>query len=372
MYAENTDAKDGGDNIAELRNTKFEYMSADNAKYRFATLNDEAKSYLEENGYVVIANVLSSDELKNAIELLWKYLKSIGWRRNDLSTWKDFPGYTSHGVIYKYGIGQSEVQWYTRTCPKVLETFSKLWNVKQTELLTSFDGVGIFRPYDKNPDWKTHGQWFHVDQNPQFKPNLDCYQGAIPLYDQNEYSGGTVVIPKTHTSFQEIFKTIPHRNKNLVSIPAKHWVLNQKKLLVCAKAGDIILWDSRTIHCNTPPLIEVSQQNNLLNYFKKEKEINENENENEVKKDEKVNQNDNNDNEKKKKEFVRLVSYVCMTPKSKANESTIQKRKLAYENLVTSTHIPHEYYVASSPDVSDAQKQKLDKLSDIGKSLIGI
>jgi len=75
---------------------------------------------------------------------------------------------------------------------------------------------------------------------------------------------------------------------------------------------------------------------------------------------------------KKKKEFVRLVSYVCMTPKSKANESTIQKRKLAYENLVTSTHIPHEYYVASSPDVSDAQKQKLDKLSDIGKSLIGI
>jgi len=36
----------------------------------------------------------------------------------------------------------------------------------------------------------------------------------------------------------------------------KGWELfdDLKSIVVCCKAGDLVLWDSRTIHCNAPRL----------------------------------------------------------------------------------------------------------------------
>lgn len=54
-------------------------------------------------------------------------------------------------------------------------------------------------------------------------------------------------------------------NIDYVSIPRNDPVLtSQQAILVCAKAGDLILWDSRTVHCNTPALAEVNYYSDLL------------------------------------------------------------------------------------------------------------
>ena len=131
---------------------------------RFESGSDESIEYLEEQGYVDIKNALSSSEAAKTLELLWDYLEGLdtGIDRNDVSTWGDerWPTCAHGGIMPSYGIGHSEAQWYLRGIPNVKKAFAKIWNTD--ELLTSFDGVSLWRPWNINPDWKTEsGQsWF--------------------------------------------------------------------------------------------------------------------------------------------------------------------------------------------------------------------
>ena len=51
-----------------------------------------------------------------------------------------------HGAILpSYGVGHSAAQWYIRDIPKVKQAFAQVWDTN--ELLVSFDGVTIWRPW---------------------------------------------------------------------------------------------------------------------------------------------------------------------------------------------------------------------------------
>lgn len=45
--------------------------------------------------------------------------------------------------------------------------------------------------------------------------------------------------------------------------------------------------------------------------------------------------------DKPKNELLRVVSYVCMTPKSLASETVLRARRQAFRNGVTTGHWPH-------------------------------
>lgn len=102
-----------------------------------------------------------------------------------------------------------------------------------------------------------------------------------------------------------------------------------RPVLVCAKAGDLILWDSRIVHCNTPALRMANYQRDLL--------------------------------EKKtepfpclpmpedgKGELLRLVAYVCMVPTSHASAEILQQRKQAFLHRLPTPHYP-TYEIAFCP-----------------------
>lgn len=77
--------------------------------------------------------------------------------------------------------------------------------------------------------------------------------------------------------------------------------------LVCCRAGDLVLWDSRTIHCNTPaPQPDLGRLET--------------------------------------KELLRAVAYVCMTPKRFASTETRRLRRCGFEARVSTSHWPHEYH----------------------------
>jgi hypothetical protein len=55
------------------------------------TLND-GLAYLNENGYVVISDVMNEDEINVSKELLWKFLKDVSngtIQRDQPETWSD-------------------------------------------------------------------------------------------------------------------------------------------------------------------------------------------------------------------------------------------------------------------------------------------
>jgi hypothetical protein len=343
-----------------------------------------AKSYLEKNGYAVYTNVISPEQIEHAKGLLWDWLEGLGTgiSREDPETWgnSQWPEDFDNGIIFDYGIGQSEFLWYLRGQPNVRHIFSSLWGTE--ELFVSFDGCGVFRPTKYNPNWRTKGGWFHVDQNGLRKQGCVCFQGLINLVDAGVNEGGLVVGPGTQLKHAQYFKTYPkvgrYNNGELkgdfIKINPNHLVeffkLKPKKL--CLPAGGFIVWDSRTIHCNTPAL-NPSEITLTKNYERIPHPFNANHSKGKV-----------SMHRKSAIELERIVAYICMLPPPtdpKVRIDLVKKRIQAVSKGITTNHWPNEYTPSKSIPPRDSRNMYeikwsyqdiTPRLDDNQKRLIGM
>jgi len=258
-----------------------------------------------------------------------------GIDREDKSTWKasNWP-HNSHGIIQHYALGQEQFVWDMRMEESVINIFAQIWGTRK--LLVSFDGANLSRPSQINrPDKK----WEHVDQGPK-KLGFQCIQGSVNLLDCGEEDGGLVVYDgshKLHTAFFEAHTEAKHgdwylfcREKGELDFYA-----SCKQIKVCAKAGDMILWDSRTVHYATRP---TGKRN-------------------------------------------RSVIYICMTPAEWAHETAIKKKKKAFADKRMTTHWPHcpilfpvkpRSYGKKEVETHFPVSRKLATLNSTGKRLAGL
>lgn len=226
------------------------------------------KQYFQEQGYVVINNVLNDSQIKTAKTLLWEFLTNLNsnLNRNDSTSWinSNWPQTAlKKGIVSGYGAGQSEFMWYLRKRESIKIPFAKIWNCDIGNLVPSFDGFSIFRPLNNHPEWKTDDSlWYHVDQNGHDKPGFICVQGQVLLTDSDEHDGGFVLIPKSQSVFCKIFQRLPDLGKGEIDFirfnptdinspwyyEFKDYQLSPVKL--CVQKGSMVLWDSRTTHCN--------------------------------------------------------------------------------------------------------------------------
>ena len=76
---------------------------------RFEPSDAAAVEYLEEHGYVIIANALTMTEASTAMDKLWSYLEGLktGIDRGDPDTWDDnrWPTAVHGGIQRGQGIG---------------------------------------------------------------------------------------------------------------------------------------------------------------------------------------------------------------------------------------------------------------------------
>jgi hypothetical protein len=84
----------------------------------------------------------------------------------------------------------------------------------------------------------------HVDQNPITYPEFSHLQGMVALSDMNERTGVLSVVPKSPAFFTDYLQWVEGRES---------YIPNQSPTLptflgLCVKAGDLIIWDSRTTH----------------------------------------------------------------------------------------------------------------------------
>jgi len=297
------------------------------------SLNDPETylSFLEEHGFVVIADVLSSDEVEEAKGLFWDWMEGLGSGidRNDINTWinKKWPAKARFGtgVIHTCGIGQSDLQWYTRTRPAVRQVFENIWETK--ELLTSYDGCAAWRPWHANEaasEWKTTPSWLHVDQNPATNVGKECFQGQVTLTSSTPMTGGFTCIPGSHKVFPEFHEPFKKCNQKLWRLNfkgiKKHPVQKMERIHVCCEAGDMIIWDSRTMHASTHAFEQPDTSPNDL---------------------------------------LRLTSFVCMTPRlDSLSNAFLGKRAAAIENYDTTSHVPYEWHATDDLNTSNNTRSK--------------
>ncbi len=306
---------------------------------RFAVGDAGAVGYLEDQGFVVIAQALSTEQSEQALALLWDYLEGLGTgiSRDDIGTWGDdrWPTAVHGAILPSYGIGHCAAQWFIRDVPAVQHSFAQVWETE--DLLVSFDGVSLWRPWQHNPAWRTNEgpSWLHIDQHPIGRPGKHCVQGLVNLLPSSPAIGGNVLIPGSHKRFANIPVDYPERLARIhpsidhFRFPKNDPLLaDTQPIMPNLHPGDLLLWDSRTIHCSAPGQGDAPNIDGLL----------------------------------------RAASLVCMMPKEKSNPKVIERRKQAVAKLTSTTNWSDVFVDADQfPEVLAAPNREAYRWPEVPK-----
>ncbi|KAL1528029.1 hypothetical protein AB1Y20_009398 [Prymnesium parvum] len=289
----------------------------------------EALEHLKREGYVVVRGIANASELDEARRLLWSFLEGagVGVRREEPSTWhRSKPN--PYGIVWGFGVGHSRFMWYIRTRPRLLKMFELIWSTD--DLLASFEGFSMMPPPAQESSWQMAESWFHTDQNAKSRPGRQTVQSFTSLWDQDEGTGAFVVVPRSHKRHMEVTRRVyearPRTDdeQQFLMIPADDIVLRspRKPHLVRCKAGDAVLWDSRTVHCNTPRLIQAIPWVSPARAEALEEPT---------------------------PRPSRLVAYASFAPRKRASDVVIRKRQHGLREQQTCTHWPFDYTCIPTP-----------------------
>ncbi|KAL3475855.1 hypothetical protein BJX99DRAFT_270840 [Aspergillus californicus] len=235
---------------------------AKGSKEKFGDWRDDFFS----NGYTVVKGAIPRDRANQYREraMAWFQKFPFGFDINDKSTWTEdhLPVVMNGGMVLGYSATHEKWVWEARTEPGVIEPFAKLWGTD--ELLVSFDAVNITLPGRTDVKWTP---WPHVDQSPTRK-GLACAQGIINLSESGPLDGGLQLLQGSSELFELFFKEHPPKPK-AADAPGQFdwygftledvaWFEDHgcKLIKVNAEPGDVIIWDSRTVHYASLPQSE--------------------------------------------------------------------------------------------------------------------
>lgn len=309
---------------------------------------ENALETIDTYGVAVVENILSNEECISLRNKAWNELKTLTSATNkpidvnDPTTWKTiYDLFPMHSMLLQhFGVGHMQWLWDIRQHENVVNVFSKLWNVKNEELLTSFDGMSVHFPPEKTGRGWFKNEWVHTDQS-SFKKGRHCIQGFVTLYDVNDNDATLCVLEKSHKYHEKFFKENEIEEKNdwykLTNDEQYDYfkVNGCEKVAIKCKAGSIVLWDSRTFHQGIES------------------------------------------NKNRKQENFRLIAYVCMTPRNLSSVKDLEKKIKAFRDLRMTTHWPHKpklfpktprTYGKALPEIVEV---KTPYLTELGKKLAG-
>jgi len=275
--------------------------------YSFALDEVRWVQHLRDQGYCVLRGVASKEEVAEAMALLWTDLEAAhGAVRGAPETWAGF-WLPAHGIMAH--LAQSSGAWFVRGLRGVKAAFEQVWAT--ADLIVSMDAVIAWRPWHLNESWTPRTEGLHLDQNPFTKPKLECVQGMLLLIDVTESSGGLEVVPRSHT--EEAREAIRQRYSNWGGdwCPIKgDDPMTARAVLLLASAGDLILWDSRTVHGGVVGNGAAAGAGG--------------------------------DGVEKETQLARLSVAVAMTPRARASSQVQSLRRAGFAARESFNHCPHE------------------------------
>ncbi|KAM0561264.1 hypothetical protein ACHAPJ_003142 [Fusarium lateritium] len=215
---------------------------------------------LAANGFAVVKGAIPRDRAIGYQQRAFDWLKSFGTDldMNDPSTWKaeNLPVQSKLNTFDNYCVVHEKFMWDARMEPGIVDSFAKIWGTE--ELLVSFDSLNITFP--NRADKPARAPWPHIDQSP-LKRGVHCIQGIINLSSAGAEDGSLMLLPKSNTLQDEFFdnetdpKTWEAKDWRRFSEEEMEWWSNKglRPLKVHAEPGDLILWDSRTVHWGGEP-----------------------------------------------------------------------------------------------------------------------
>jgi hypothetical protein len=203
-------------------------------------LSEQDMAFFQENGYLVVPEVTSPENLDAVIKAVWEFLQMDP---NDSTTW--YPSDRRGAIAY---IHQHQALWNNRQAPRLHGAFADILGTEK--LWVSMDRAGMKPPIDARfPEYDDRG-FVHWDLDTS-KPLPDKLgvQGVLALTDTTEEMGGFCCIPGFHKKLAEWIAAQPAdrnpRAPDLSRLPEGF-----KVTPIPMKAGDLVIWDRTLAHGN--------------------------------------------------------------------------------------------------------------------------
>lgn len=246
------------------------------------------KTGLATKGYTVTRRVISKEAISKAVDGAWETVELYenGPKRNDPSTHLNkFAPHNLHGLIQYSTGGHQPFVWELRQNADLLAFGADLHDCKIESLVCSFDAFNVSFPAPGEREASKN--WSHMDQNGFKRRGRVSWQNQIPLTEQNSETGCTIVLEGSHKYFDEFFdEYLPKKltkkgelNEYKKALGNEDWVKLEpadynwftktkgcKMVFVEASPGDIVTWDSRTVHWACRPILLGNLENKSSRY----------------------------------------------------------------------------------------------------------
>uniref|UniRef100_A0A7S2S489 Uncharacterized protein n=1 Tax=Rhizochromulina marina TaxID=1034831 RepID=A0A7S2S489_9STRA len=162
-------------------------------------------------------------------------------------------------------------------------------------------------------------------------------------------TGGLTIMPgtqKEHPGFCD--RAATPSMPDFVRVPEEDPLLSSRAGLVLAKAGDLILWDSRTIHCNMPamsflkPVAAAAAPEADLREYGQSSSSSPPPGGAEAAPPAAAPAEEAKTPVEGESALIRLVGYICMVPKTWASPEVLEMRQQLFKESTGTTHWPHE------------------------------
>ena len=195
-------------------------------------LGPEDLRFWDENGYVVVPQVITPAEARALADVVWA---AVGADPDDPATW----GLTDHGIMVQ--LFQHPALNPGRTSPRLLKAFAQIWGT--ADLWTSLDRVSFNPPV--RPGVAFPGPRLHWDIS-LAPPVAFQVQGMIYLTDTSAEQGAFEVAPGFHKRIDAWLDSLGE------GVDPRRVDLSSEARRIAAGSGDLIIWHSALAHGASP------------------------------------------------------------------------------------------------------------------------
>lgn len=273
-------------------------------------------------------------------EMIWEFEKrNSSFIFDNLKTWNSLEAFAPESnMIYRHwGFGQSQYVHDLRSDSCIIDCFESVWETR--ELICSFDAIALHVPGELcNRDYFHKHDRYIFKQSP-LNRGMQCIEGFVSLFDICDGDATMSFYLKSHQFFERYSQDLISDFTNRTGKTSKEDIqkaftsnitvvedldfFNKRgctEFRVQCPSGSVILWDSRTLHQASQPLVGRENPNILAG------------------------------------------AYVCMVPVSRISEYAYSKKIFikrsleAVENLRTTDHFPQYRILESLMPVSRLKK----------------
>jgi len=275
-------------------------------------LTDADRRFLDENGYLVVPDVVPVQDCEAVIEALFSFLDMDA---NNPEDWYRLP-LKPGGMVEIY---QHQALWNNRQNPRMHALFTDIYGSER--LHVTIDRAGFKPPFNPAHPEYDHKGFSHWDVDTTKLPNRFGVQAVLCLSDTAEDMGGFSCVPGFHRGLKEWIAAQPAdrhpRVPDLSTLPP-----GMKVTPIPAKAGSMILWNNLLLHGNGRNVGD----------------------------------------------RPRFSQYVSMYPADRLSEETRQRRIKCWQNHEP----PGDSVFPGDPRQIEQQQFKTAELTPLGRKLLGL